>query len=379
MKVLFLTNIPSPYRVAFFEEFGKLVQLTVLYERVMASDRNEKWKAEAGKSFTEIYLSGKKIGYDGALCMSVIQYLSDKQFDYIIVGGYSTPTGILSIIYLKWKRIPFILNIDGGFIKKELGFKRIIKSCFIGSASAWLSPSCKADEYIIYYGARKDMIFRYPFTSTCQGDILLAPLSCDDKVQIKRKLGVKNSALIISVGSFIHRKGFDILIEIAAQLSEEAEFWLIGGGNEYNAYEELIEQRQAFNVKLIPFMVKDELMRYYDAADIFVLPTREDVWGLVINEAMARGLPIITTDKCGAGVELIEDGGNGYIVSCEDENGLLEKIKSLITNEELQQRMGRQSLAKIRGYTFSQMALCHYHILEKLGSDFRKRSKGRIL
>ena len=78
-------------------------------------------------------------------------------------------------------------------------------------------------------------------------------------------------------------------------------------------YINYISEHQLTNVFFFDFMNKELLFKYYQISDLFVLPTREDIWGLVINEAMANGLPIITTDKCVAGKELIND--NGYIIS----------------------------------------------------------------
>ena len=97
--------------------------------------------------------------------------------------------------------------------------------------------------------------------------------------------------------------------------------------------------------------------------DEIVFPTREDVWGLVINEAMAYGLPIITTDKCIAGLELIKNGENGYIVPVEDENILYEQMNKLILDEALRKKMGENSLKKIHEYTFETMAKVHMDFL----------------
>ena len=93
-----------------------------------------------------------------------------------------------------------------------------------------------------------------------------------------------------------------------------------------------------------------------------MLPTREDIWGLVINEAMAYGLPVITTDRCVAGLDLVEDGVNGYIVPVGDEKALAEKM-NLALRADLQ-AMGAVSLEKIRPYTIENMARSHVEILE---------------
>ena len=81
------------------------------------------------------------------------------------------------------------------------------------------------------------------------------------------------------------------------------------------------------------FKTKEQLADYYAAADVFVLPTREDIWGLVVNEAFAFGLPVITSDNCGAGMEMITQGVNGFIFPNEDADALRDMIvKALCLN-----------------------------------------------
>ena len=95
-----------------------------------------------------------------------------------------------------------------------------------------------------------------------------------------------------------------------------------------------------------------------------MLPTREDIWGLVINEAMAYGLPVITTDRCVAGLDLVENDVNGYIVPVEDDAALAEKINTLFTKDFL--AMGEVSRQKIRAYTLEEMARCHLTVFENV-------------
>ena len=77
-------------------------------------------------------------------------------------------------------------------------------------------------------------------------------------------------------------------------------------------------------IKYCGFKTKEELADYYKAADLLLLPTRKDIWGLVVNEALSFGVPVITTKNCGAGLELIKDGVNGYIIDYNSTN--LRKI-----------------------------------------------------
>ena len=172
MRVLFLTNIPSPYRVDFFNQLGKECDLTVLFERDKASDRDAKWVSNNAKNYKEIFLKGRKLNSDGAISFDVIKWLNVKKFDIFVIGGYSTPTGMLAIQYLKFKKIPFVLNSDGGFIKKDKKMKYLIKKYFISSAKWWLSTGETTTEYLVHYGAKKEDTFVYPFTSIKEEDVI---------------------------------------------------------------------------------------------------------------------------------------------------------------------------------------------------------------
>lgn len=368
MKILFLTNIPSPYRVDFFNELGNLCDLTVLYERHDAKDREANWLTNKAISFKEIYLNGINVGNDSAICCSVIKWLKDRSFDLVVVGGYSTPTGMLSIEYMKLKRIPFILNSDGGLLKKESKFRYCIKKHFLSSALAWLSTAKVTDEYLLYYGAKKEKIYRYPFTSIKKEDILNKPLDKEEKIIIKDKLNISYDKMIISVGQFIFRKGFDVLLKACNKLGNDVGIYIIGG-DPTEEYLELIQKYGLNNVHFEDFKAKEELSEYYKAADLFVLPTREDIWGLVVNEAMAYGLPVITTDKCVAGLELIEDSKNGYIVAANEDKELSKRMNLIINDMSLSKDMAFNNLSKINKYTIENMAKDHIEFFRKEFGD----------
>ena len=112
-------------------------------------------------------------------------------------------------------------------------------------------------------------------------------------------------------------------------------------------------------------MSKQELFQYYLASDIFVLPTREDVWGLVVNEAMACGLPVITTNKCGAGIELIENGVNGMIVKAGDSDSLAKGIETLLNSPNPNEQI-KKAIDMCKNYTYQSMAQCCYDIFRKM-------------
>lgn len=359
-----MTNIPSPYRVDFFNELGKLCDLTVLFETETAKDRNSAWMVDKIKNFKAVFMKGIRVGTAEAFCPEVLKYVGDQSFERIVVGMYSSPTGMLAIEFMRLKKIPFILSLDGGIKKNDLGIKHKIKAHFISSASQWLSTGKATTEYLEYYGADLNQTYVYPFTSIREKEILEKPLLHQEKKRFREKLGMKEKKIVLSVGQFIYRKGYDILLNACKGLDQEIGIYIVGG----QATEEYIKMKENLgltNVHFIDFKKKEELVEYYSAADLFVLPTREDIWGLVINEAMAYGLPIITTYQCVAGLEMIQNGVNGWLVesSAEDLNKMIKKFFNLKHLNIMQEKC----LYTAKKYSIEEMTKVHWEVFTSEG------------
>lgn len=363
MKVLYIVNVPAPYMVSYFNELGKLCDLTVLFEKATSTERDGSWKEYSFPHFKGIIMGGISTDVDMAFCPQVIKYLKKGAYDYILVTSMATPTGILAIEYMKLRKIPFYLESEGGFAKDGKGLKERFKRHLMTGAVGYFSTTPVADEYFITYGAPKDKIYKYPFTSLYEKDLLPAPVGEEERSKLRQSLGIPEKRMLVSVGQFIPRKGFDILIRAAAQLPKDMGVYIIGGVPT-EEYEELKKSTGADNVHFVGFLSKDALAEYYKASDLFVLQTREDTWGLVINEAMAYGLPVITTDQCVAGHELVSTD-NGALLPVEVPDLLAQTIWQILSDEEARQRMAVRSLEKIRPYTFENNARVHVKFFEE--------------
>ena len=360
--VLFLTNYPSPYRVHFFDELGKYMDVTVLYsDRVEdMKHRNADWFEEGEHGFRAVRLTPKVRVGRRYLCFDVLPWLK-KQYDAIVVCGYSSPTAVLAMAYLRLYRIPFYMEVDGGLVRQDGKLKHFVKKSLVCMANRWLSTGVHTTGYLIHYGAREERITHYPFSSLYERDILEVPVSRQEKEVLRRELDIPEKQMILAIGQMIHRKGFDVLLKAAKDLDPETGIYFVGGEAK-EEYWKLREELGLKNVHFLGFQKKERLAQYYKAADVFVLPTREDIWGLVINEALAYGLPTITTDRCVAGLELIEDGINGYVVPVEDADALAEKIQAVLASD--LEQMGKAALEKVRPYTLENMARTHAEIFE---------------
>ena len=359
MRVLYLLNIPSPYRVNFLDELGKNCELTVLYERASTKVRDATWLNQQAIHHKSIVLKSWKIRKEDALAWTVRRHLKDPQYDVIVVGGYSTPTGMLAIWSLYRMKKPFILNTDGGIPRLDKGLRRWVKRFFINKAFAFLSPSPLSDRYLNTYVDAKKTIYRYPFTSLYKKDCLNAPPTLEQRAQYKQTLKLPYEQIILAIGQFIPRKNFETLIKASIQLEQKNVGIIIIGGDSTSSYETLVQTHQITNIHFKPFMQKEALKTYFLASDLFVLPTLEDIWGLVINEAMAHALPIITTHTCGSGVALVENGKNGFLVDATDTNALAQRMNLILGNRKLKYSLSENALKSIQQYTLENMAHTH--------------------
>lgn len=364
-KVLYFTNIPVPYRMDFFNELGKLCDLTVLMETETASKLNSEWMKDHNvKTFRYVVLP--QIGKESKTRINYgySKIIKKGDFDVIVVGTYYSLSAILFITYLKLHKISFILNSDGGFVKHDNIFMKKLKTSLISSAKMYISTGNGTSKYLENYGASGKEICTIPFTSLRSSDLIMKVPNIKEKHKIRESLSVSEQKMIVFVGQFIYRKGVDVLLKALANCDKEMGVYIIGG-DPTEKYKELAEVSGNRNIHFISFLKKDILLKYYQAADLFVLPTREDIWGLVVNEAMGMGLPVISTDRCLAALELIQNGVNGWVVPTDNAKELAKAIEKSYEDENILRLMQNRALETIKEYTIENMALKHIDIFEK--------------
>ena len=139
---------------------------------------------------------------------------------------------------------------------------------------------------------------------------------------------------------------------------------IIGGGPLKSDYLEFVKKNNLSNVHIIDFKKKEELLEIYKFSDVFVLPTREDIWGLVINEALSLGLPVITTKKCLAGLELIN---KKYLYDSNDPKQLVKILNDIIELSDFDlEKLAKKNLDIAKKYTIEEMAKKHHQIFNEI-------------
>ena len=358
VKILAFADFPSPYRVEVFKGLAKKCEIFAVFDKMSDQNRNAAWFCkDTGLNSISLLEESGRAQFEKEL-------KEIKKYDLVLAYDYHIRNAIKLELACIRNKVPYIMNLDGAFIRKNF-LKNLIKRYLVTHASGYFASGSHAAEYFKYFGADESKIYYHPFTSLHEEEILKIPVSKEEKNIYKRNLGLPSNKMVLTIGQFIYRKGFDILLGAwSKELDEKYTLVIVGGGEEENQYREYISKHNLKNVHLVGFKQKNEIFEYYKAADLFVLPTREDIWGLVINEAMAFGLPVIATDMCLGAVELIENGVNGYIVPVNNCAKLTEAMKKILLTDETM--MSKNNLKKISTYTYENVIESHIKAITEI-------------
>ncbi|MBO5745669.1 MAG: glycosyltransferase family 4 protein [Clostridia bacterium] len=354
MKLLILSDVNAPYRVEVFKGLSKEFETVTFFNGKAIEGSDPRWFSNPDKEFDFHILDNAKALEEYEHCLKNI-----TDFDVVLCyDPWHKRSRALQRLCIK-KKIPYILNADGVVDINKNWLKVLVKSYYVRRAALCFAGCDRAVEYFKTYGAKDGKTVKHNFTSLYAERILTKPLKSEQKSEFKRKLGFGETFIFLSVGRFVGLKGFELLLEAWGKSDQKSQLVLVGGGPLTNEYERIIEQHKLKNVSVIGYVHKDKLDEYYAAADVFVMPTKSDIWGLVVNEALASGLPVISSDKCTAGVELIKPNVNGLIYDCFDTDALCECIRFTEQNADSVNEMSVNALNSIKNYTYESVIESH--------------------
>lgn len=358
----------SPYRVEWMNELSRENSVEVYYMYEKEKSRTTAWLNSRDKNFSANKLSCVKI-INTYFSFDIKKILKKENFDIYIIDGYASFVELKAIRWLVKHKKNVFINVDGIDVWKSSGFlskiKFYMKKKIYAMPVNFLCGSEIAANFIISNGGNKSQVYKHNFTSVKANDII----TYDDKIvkqaEYKKKFDISGKTLVVAAGRFIPLKRYEDLLFAWKNMPDNFVLFLIGGGELKPEYERIIKSEGLKNVLLVDFVLSDKLYEYFIAADLFVHTTSTDTWGLVINEAMAKGCPIISSDRCVAGVELIKDGINGFLFEVGDVNGLISKMNIVLNNEETRNNMMKKVLTDIQQYTIENMAKTHIEIFKK--------------
>lgn len=333
IKVSIITNIPTPYRKNQFSLLkSKLPDLKVFYIKDDLEDREWKVKNE------DFYFYLKKLidipGF-GVLNKNLISLVRDA--DILIIGGYDQP----SYIYLAFMAIlldkPYLLLFDGiapsRLQDNDRNLKTTLKRYIAKHASYIIANGTVGKLYCTDVLKVSDNKVYNQYLSI---DNHLFSNFLDEKENIKHKLKLKyhiesDSKIILYSGRFIERKKILDLIQAIALLpnSDKYVLLLLGSGEQTEVLKKSIEEYRIHAI-FPGFIDQEKLYEYYFLSDVLVLPSQNEPWGLVVNEALASEIPVVLSNDVGASLDMVEEGVNGYIFDVGDIKSLSDKIKKAI-------------------------------------------------
>ncbi len=352
MKIVIITNIPSPYRVDFF---NYLMDNSGFEYHVVYASRNEgnrEWKVDPSTLRNSTFLAAKTITIKKKtdnryihITTGVGGVLNKLNPDVVIASEYNI-TVLQALLWSKRNRKKFVSWTDGTLnSEKNIGIlQSLARKYVIRSSDAYIGSSSASRQTQIAYGANPDKCF----TSFLTVDI--------DKFRQKREKAAGNT--IIFVGQLILRKGVDLLFAALQKVRVEWRLIVVGNGPDLHKLMELADQMGlGCKIEFCGFLPQEKLLEKYAQSDLFILPTREDCFGLVILEAMCSGLPLIVSKFADGAGDLVEDGKNGFIVDPYDSEQLAEKIEQVLIDKEVAEQMGCYSEEKCKGFSFESVSI----------------------
>jgi glycosyltransferase involved in cell wall biosynthesis len=328
-RVLLLQHAVYPYRRPVFDELARTVDLTVLF--CVAAKAFRRWDTTAvlqGARFDARVLPHRRLG-KLVVNPTFLRELRRGRFEVILFGPIdliTLPQVLVLIAFAKFRKIPLIVCEEffpsQWYVGRRPLVARIailVRQLVYRLCDGFVVWNPKAREFVLRSGARSDRVFfgphYYPPPADFPGDS--APIAEPGK------------RAIVAISYLVPWKGIDILIAAFRRLPHDDAVLVIGGRGES---EERLRAAAAGDerIRFVGHLDEAEKDRYLRNAYLFVLPSLRDVWGLVVNEALYRGLPVVVSDAAGCSDVLVR--GNGFVVPAGDEAALSDRLRFLLDN-----------------------------------------------
>jgi len=297
----------------------------------------------------------------GQINPGIIPELFVHRYDAVLLHGYTTVKDWLTLIGAWFSRTPVFVRGEshlllsrssaGGFVR------RIMLPVFFKKTSAALSIGSKNREFYSFYGVPFDKIFQAPYSVDNERFQDSYAKLKNQKKNIKEQLKLpQNTKIILYASKMSPRKRPFDLLKAYEKINSNGNYSLafVGDGVLRPRLERYSQEARLKNVHFFGFQNQSELIQFYSIADVFVLPSQSEPWGLVINEAMNFQIPIITTDSVGAAYDLIKEGQNGFVYEAGNVEALVNCLKDVLDDAGKAQQMGKLSQDIISKWSYEQ-------------------------
>lgn len=342
-----ISNIPTPNNDALFTALASRVDLLVIY--CARTERNRAWALPADKGYPHKILPGLHFGTDLHLNPGVGKAIDDFDPSFVVLtGGYTMPTFRLAVRRLSKGDIPWL------YWGEELGLldrfgpipgKRILRRALL-RAYGVLAVGSRAIKSYERAGVASDRIVNFPYVADFATFASAAKLR-SERDSIRAELGIDpGSFVFLFAGQLIRRKGVDVLLDAFAKIDDPSVCLVIAGDGPDQGQLQASAEKLGSLARFVGFVHGDRMPRLFAGADMFVLPSRKEGWGVVVGEALAAGLPVIVSDAVNAGADLIENGVNGFTFVSEDGGSLAATLKEAVAARSRLKEMSKAAVAR---------------------------------
>jgi glycosyltransferase involved in cell wall biosynthesis len=367
LRVALLTEIPAPFRIPLFNalaaEEGLELRVLFLAERDPRRPYYRFPREEA--RFDYRVLGSRELRPRGRWLLlggGVGGELRAFRPEALVVGGWNQPAFWQALAYARTRGRPLVTWVESTARDERSGAKplELAKRALVRASAAAVVPGSAAAAYVRGLGAREAVVAPNAVDATIFGDRVLAGRST------ARGSG---RCTFLYVGRLDPEKDVSLLLRAAGGV--DADVVVIGSGVE----EDRLRADAPANVTFLGPLDRDDLVPWYAKADAFVLPSRSEQWGHVLNEAAAAALPLVATEAAGAAHDLIEHGVNGFRIPAGDAAALAEALGRIAGDAEFRRAAGARSRELARRFTAEAWAEAVAELLRRLARQQSERGR----
>ena len=360
-RLAIITEIISPYRIPLFNVLSRRPEVDLHVIFLAETDPGLRdWKVYKQEiAFSnEVLPSWRKriAGYNFLLNSGVSKALTAANPDVVLCGGYNYLASWLAQRWARARSVPFFLWSESNLQdKRSSNFaKESLKDRFLRSCHGFVVPGKSAEQYLRTKGIEEKSIFTAVnavdnefFTSSADSVRQHAP-------QVRAEFHLP-SRYFLFVGRLVEEKGiFELLNAYTAledNIREKIGLVYVGDGPARQALERQAAKISPGVITFVGFQQREQLTNFYALSEMLILPTHSDTWGLVVNEGMACGLPVVLSKVAGCAADLVTHDWNGFLVGVKDAESLVSAMRNLATNSSLQELMSARSKERIAAYS----------------------------
>ena len=358
-RVVIMTEIIAPYRIPVFNVLARQQNIDLHVIFLSETDASlRQWPvygSEIRFSYEVLPSWRKRIGrYNLLLNASVVEALQRAAPDVIVCGGYNYVASWQALRWANRNKVQFLLWCESTVSdrRNERRLVESLKQTFLRGCDAFVVPGESALRYLENMGVRRDAIFVAPNAVDIELFSVLAKKARGQDHCLRTQLALPDRYFLF-VGRLVKEKGVFDLLRAYQQLPDAARqevgLVLAGDGPLRASLEAMARDIFPGTIHFAGFVQRDELAQYYGLSECLVLPTHTDTWGLVVNEAMACGLPVICTDVAGCTSDLVRE--NGRLVEPENVAQLSAAMQEIALDPALRSRMSAESEKLIGQYS----------------------------